>query len=95
MTLVQVKLNGTEYFRKTISATGSLDAQVMYLGGEPQTRSVRQTAENATPRIDVSPTGPSSSAMSNLQNVHFKGIIQDVQVLSSKMAIGFCLIHFF
>lgn len=32
LTFVQVKLNGTEYFRKTISATGSLDAQVLYLG---------------------------------------------------------------
>lgn len=27
-TLVQVKLNGSEYFRKPISATGQLDAQV-------------------------------------------------------------------
>lgn len=34
-TLVQVKLNGTEYFRKTISSTGQLDAQVLYLGGPP------------------------------------------------------------
>lgn len=34
-TLVQVKINGTEYFRKTISATGQLDVQVLYLGGVP------------------------------------------------------------
>lgn len=34
-TLIQVKLNGTEYFRKTISSTGQLDAQVLYLGGPP------------------------------------------------------------
>uniref|UniRef100_A0A6B2E8N3 Putative cadherin egf lag seven-pass g-type receptor n=1 Tax=Phlebotomus kandelakii TaxID=1109342 RepID=A0A6B2E8N3_9DIPT len=35
LTLVQVKLNGTEYFRKTLSSTGILDAQVLYLGGPP------------------------------------------------------------
>lgn len=35
LTLIQVKLNGTEYFRKTISSTGQLDAQVLYLGGPP------------------------------------------------------------
>ncbi|CAG5034761.1 unnamed protein product [Parnassius apollo] len=34
-TLVQVKLNGTEYFRKSISAARQLDAQVLYLGGPP------------------------------------------------------------
>ncbi|XP_071442369.1 protein crumbs isoform X3 [Hetaerina americana] len=35
VTLVQVRINGTEYFRKTISATGKLNAQVLYLGGMP------------------------------------------------------------
>lgn len=34
-TLVQVKLNGTEYFRKTLSSTGQLNAQVLYLGAPP------------------------------------------------------------
>ncbi|CAO1412778.1 unnamed protein product [Diamesa serratosioi] len=34
-TLVQVKLNGTEYFRKTLSTTGQLNAQVLYLGALP------------------------------------------------------------
>lgn len=34
-TLVQVKLNGTEYFRKSISAAKQIDAQVLYLGGPP------------------------------------------------------------
>lgn len=32
-TLVQVKINGTEYFRKTLSSIGLLDADVLYLGG--------------------------------------------------------------
>lgn len=34
-TLVQVKINGTEYFRKTLSTVGLLDADVLYLGGPP------------------------------------------------------------
>lgn len=34
-TLVQVKLNGTEYFRKTLSSSGNLNAQLLYLGGPP------------------------------------------------------------
>lgn len=40
LTLIQVKLNGTEYFRKTISSTGPLDAQVLYLGGPPPSSNV-------------------------------------------------------
>lgn len=32
-TLVQVKINGTEYFRKTLSSVGPLDAENLYLGG--------------------------------------------------------------
>jgi protein crumbs len=34
-TLVQVKINGTEYFRKTLSSTGILNAQFLSLGGPP------------------------------------------------------------
>ena len=30
-----MKINGTEYFRKTIGASGPIDAQVLYLGGFP------------------------------------------------------------
>lgn len=53
VTLVQVKLNHTEYFRKTISATGQLDAQVLYLGGIPENiRPVRQTDINVV-RMDT------------------------------------------
>lgn len=66
VTLVQVKINGTEYFRKTISATGDLNVTVLYLGGLPQTsRYIRQ--------IDNRPM-----EMQQLNN--FKGVIQDVQV---------------
>lgn len=85
VTLVQLKLNDTEYFRKTISATGSLDAQVLYLGGQPQLRPVRQAAENIALHSKndiVSSTGPAAVA-TPLSMVHFKGIIQDVQVIKS------------
>ncbi|KAG5879729.1 hypothetical protein JTB14_033331 [Gonioctena quinquepunctata] len=91
VTLVQVKLNGTEYFRKTISAVGPLEAQVLYLGGQPQSRSVRQTNENfAPPKIDSTPTAP-ASITSAVSNIHFKGIIQDVQIStgSSTMIVEF------
>lgn len=64
ITLVQVKINGTEYFRKTISATGQLDLQVLYLGGMPSS-SPRYTRQLNTDIVPV----PS-----------FKGVIQDVQI---------------
>lgn len=65
VTLVQVKINGTEYFRKTISATGDLNVTVLYLGGLPQTsRYIRQ--------VDNRPMEE--------QRLNFKGVIQDVQV---------------
>lgn len=84
VTLIQVKLNGTEYFRKTISATGSLDAQVLFLGGQHQLRPVRQTTDSVTlpSKSDVTPVTASTAAVTTpLSMVHFKGIIQDVQVL--------------
>lgn len=69
VTLVQVKINGTEYFRKTISATGPLDVNVLYLGGMPQMgRTIRQVEAIPT-RSEIAKTP-----------VNFKGIIQDVQV---------------
>lgn len=79
VTLVQVKLNGTEYFRKTISSRGILNAQVLYLGGQPQLRPVRQASDLiAIPKVDItSATGPAAAPLSM---IHFKGIIQDVQV---------------
>jgi protein crumbs len=69
VTLVQVKINGTEYFRKTISATGPLDVNVLYLGGMPEIgRTIRQV--EAIPNRSEDTKTP----------VNFKGIIQDVQV---------------
>ncbi|RZC41757.1 crumbs [Asbolus verrucosus] len=90
VTLVQVKLNGTEYFRKTISATGTLDAQVLFLGGQPQQRSVRQANDNLLKSDIISPT-TSAAIATPLSNIHFKGIIQDVQISngSSTMVVEF------
>ncbi|XP_053602020.1 protein crumbs [Plodia interpunctella] len=74
-TLVQVKLNGTEYFRKSISAAKQLDAQVLYLGGPPPAPATvapptlsPMTAVTTPPPQDVDDTD------------YFKGVIQDVQV---------------
>lgn len=63
-TLIQVKMNGTEYFRKTLSSNGQLDAQVLYLGGPP-------------PAADGSDANLTEEEKDRL---YFKGIIQDVQV---------------
>jgi len=69
VTLIQVKINGTEYFRKTISTTGPLDLNVLYLGGMPQVgRTIRQ-ADTISELSEIAKAP-----------VNFKGIIQDVQV---------------
>ncbi|XP_043274627.1 protein crumbs isoform X2 [Venturia canescens] len=66
-TLVQVKINGTEYFRKTISASGPLNVTVLYLGGLPQaSRYIRQVENRQMEH--------------QLPQINFKGIIQDVQI---------------
>jgi protein crumbs len=71
-------MNGTEYFRKTISATGPLDVNVLYLGGMPQMgRTIRQV-EAIPDRSEI--TKPP---------VNFKGIIQDVQVTQSIGSMGY------
>ncbi|XP_011155251.1 protein crumbs isoform X1 [Harpegnathos saltator] len=68
VTLIQVKINGTEYFRKTLSATGQLNVTVLYLGGLPQaSRYIRQVDSR---QLDVQQT----------PQVNFKGVIQDVQI---------------
>ncbi|OWR48962.1 crumbs [Danaus plexippus plexippus] len=72
-TLVQVKLNGTEYFRKSISAAKQLDAQVLYLGGPPPPPQPPAVAEGSSP-----PTPPVTEEPDD--DDYFKGVIQDVQV---------------
>lgn len=48
-----MKINGTEYFRKTISASGPLDAPVLYLGGFPVQSSENETISVDTTALDV------------------------------------------
>ncbi|KAI4495639.1 hypothetical protein M0802_008474 [Mischocyttarus mexicanus] len=68
VTLVQVKINGTEYFRKTISASGQLNVTVLYLGGLPQaSRYIRQVDSR-------------QMEIQQVPQINFKGIIQDVQI---------------
>lgn len=67
-------------YRKTISASGILNAQVLFLGGQPQLRSVRQASENIVPKVDLTGATAPAAITSTLSNVNFKGIIQDVQV---------------
>ncbi|XP_037806370.1 protein crumbs isoform X4 [Lucilia sericata] len=74
-TLVQVKLNGTEYFRKTLSSTGLLDAQVLYLGGPAPTSPNSETTATVVPGSEV---GTEYSTVK--PEDYFKGIIQDVKV---------------
>ncbi|KAG6462763.1 hypothetical protein O3G_MSEX013446 [Manduca sexta] len=59
-TLVQVKLNGTEYFRKSISGAKQLDAEVLYLGGPPPVLQGPETA--ALVAAGSAPSLPSPAA---------------------------------
>ncbi|XP_062121853.1 protein crumbs isoform X5 [Drosophila sulfurigaster albostrigata] len=86
-TLVQVKLNGTEYFRKTLSTTGLLDAQVLYLGGPAPTRESLLPA-STEPGLDESSLATSNAAISKElddSKDYFKGIIQDVKVSNGSL----------
>lgn len=68
-TLVQIKINGTEYVRKAIGAIGQLDLQMLYLGGLPIDSPANRYRRQA-PLRSKDPTPPA----------YFKGVIQDVQV---------------
>ncbi|XP_034117692.1 protein crumbs isoform X6 [Drosophila albomicans] len=83
-TLVQVKLNGTEYFRKTLSTTGLLDAQVLYLGGPAPTRESLLPA-STEPGVDESSLATSISKELEDSKDYFKGIIQDVKVSNGSL----------
>ncbi|KAE9538509.1 hypothetical protein AGLY_005608 [Aphis glycines] len=88
ITLVQVKINGTEYFRKTISATGQLDVQVLYLGGFPSSKPSRRdlsdpliVMDNILPRPNTIERHIRQTTADKFDGIpHFKGIIQDVQI---------------
>lgn len=87
---MQVKINGTEYFRKTISATGQLDVQVLYLGGFPSSKPPRRdlsdppatVMDNILPRPNTIERHIRQTTADKFEGIpHFKGIIQDVQVI--------------
>lgn len=73
-TLVQVKINGTEYFRKTLSSVGPLDAEHLYLGGPPSAYHSPDDISEDMPR-------------ENLDKSYFKGIIQDVQISNGSQSM--------
>ncbi|XP_041974709.1 protein crumbs [Aricia agestis] len=77
-TLVQVKLNGTEYFRKPISAAKQLDAQVLYLGGPPP--SEPPAPPSAPPAQGAAPPATTTPPPVDDDADYFKGVIQDVQI---------------
>lgn len=84
--MVQVKINGTEYFRKTISATGQLDVQVLYLGGFPSSKPSKLldsvVLDNILPRPNTIERHIRQTTADKFEGIpHFKGIIQDVQVI--------------
>ncbi|XP_030376578.1 protein crumbs isoform X3 [Scaptodrosophila lebanonensis] len=85
-TLVQVKLNGTEYFRKTLSTTGLLDAQVLYLGGPAPTRESLLPASTEPGLITLDESlGSGVTAKEDDSKDYFKGIIQDVKVSNGSL----------
>lgn len=73
-TLVQVKINGTEYFRKTLSSVGPLDAENLFLGGPPNAYQSNEDAD-------------SDSQNENIDKIYFKGIIQDVQISNGSQSM--------
>lgn len=75
LTLVQVKINGTEYFRKTLSSIGPLDAETLYLGGPP----LSPYQSNDDSDFDMS--------KDDMDKAYFKGIIQDVQVSNGSQSL--------
>lgn len=92
--MIQVKINGTEYFRKTISTTGQLDVQVLYLGGFPSSNPLRRdllkpliVMDNILPRPNTIERHIRQTSDKFEAIPHFKGIIQDVQVIYLKIII--------
>lgn len=94
--MVQVKINGTEYFRKTISATGQLDVQVLYLGGFPSSKPTKRdlsgalnVIDNILPRPNTIERHIRQTTIDKFEGIpHFKGIIQDVQVNNIKTNVN-------
>lgn len=73
-TLVQVKINDTEYFRKTLSSVGPLDAEHLYLGGQPEAYQYFDGADY-------------DSLKESFDKSYFKGIIQDFQISNGSQSM--------
>ncbi|XP_061722977.1 protein crumbs [Cydia pomonella] len=98
-TLVQVKLNGTEYFRKSISAAKQLDAQVLYLGGPPPPPPEASSpapspapAPAPTPAPAADPLSTPAPPRVPTDADYFKGVIQDVQISNG---VNVTIVEFF
>ncbi|KAI8429386.1 hypothetical protein MSG28_000030 [Choristoneura fumiferana] len=96
-TLVQVKLNGTEYFRKSISAAKQLDAQMLYLGGPPPAPQPPADATSPAPALAAAAAPATSPAPAPAPREptdadYFKGVIQDVQVSNG---VNVTIVEFF
>ncbi|XP_059483045.1 protein crumbs isoform X2 [Neocloeon triangulifer] len=86
LTLVTVRINGTEYLRKTYPFGANLNAPLLYLGGKPppdapSTESVRTVRQALTPAALV-------DASSGALPVPFKGILQDVQLSNGSYTLA-------
>ncbi|XP_063373745.1 protein crumbs [Cydia amplana] len=92
-TLVQVKLNGTEYFRKSISAAKQLDAQVLYLGGPPPPPAASTPAPSPSPApAPAEPLPTPATPRVPTDADYFKGVIQDVQISNG---VNVTIVEFF
>lgn len=73
---LKVKINGTVYLNDSLTSFRPLQAQVLFLGGlPPSVRSRRQTTIS-------SQLAAGGSTVNILEGRNFKGVLQDIQVLS-------------
>ena len=74
---LRVKINGTVYLNDSLTSFRPLQAQVLFLGGlPPSARLRRQTTISSQLAAD------GSAANNILEGRNFKGVLQDIQVLS-------------
>lgn len=93
-TLVAVRINGTENFRKTISSQEPLIASALYIGGLPSANPLFQHSSDSNMEVSPAPRR-NNRQIGQIEGppfknevtprpvetfVHFKGVIQDVQV---------------
>jgi hypothetical protein len=87
---LRVKINGTAYLNDSLTSFRPLQAQVLFLGGLPPSARLkrRQTTSSIASQLasgQQQPIGilPNNNNNNNvLEGRNFKGILQDIQVLS-------------